>query len=251
MGDLILQFHADRLVAVEFLKHAEELRQVIVVFKIFVDGLELVQDLDEVAHNVREYRDPKQKDERAEQPLWIAFRGEVAEANRRKRSEGIVRSQDSLLVDRVDLIVLVHVHLQMVVLKEELVVQQRELRLREVAPVEHDDVLRNFAKDKPEHAHEVADVEDQNDHLGSLDNVPDVEQQLDAVVVFGRVFCQLWAPLDELVHARLDDPLYHLEEGCSVEDLNPFWKPHDLDDIEESGHFVRILQDKLDRKNRD
>ena len=85
------------LLDIELLDSAEEFTQVITILKSVIESLEIIQDLNKVAHDVGEDGYSKEKQEGANTSFQITPRVEITKANGRKRSKGKVhREYDDL-----------------------------------------------------------------------------------------------------------------------------------------------------------
>ena len=80
--DILFEFLLDRLSIVEKLKKSEKLAQVIALISCFVDHLDLVKDLNEVAHDVRENGNSEKQDERNQKSLLVTLWVEITKAYR-------------------------------------------------------------------------------------------------------------------------------------------------------------------------
>ena len=81
---------------VKLLDEPEKLTKIITLVKICINILLLLNNLNEIAHNIRENSNPKQKHEYAHDSLRVTLWVIVAESNRRKACERKVKNCDGL-----------------------------------------------------------------------------------------------------------------------------------------------------------
>jgi hypothetical protein len=99
--DFHLQFMVQWLLVVQILDSQEEYGEIVAIADVLGELLELLQDLNEVAHDEGEYGHAAKQNEGAHQPLHIASGVVIAEAHRTQRGKCEIEHDDQIFLPRI------------------------------------------------------------------------------------------------------------------------------------------------------
>ena len=190
---------------------SEPFWQIFAVFIISGHRLQIHQNFDKLAHNVRECGDTDKQNKCGHETLNFWFRVKIAEADRRQGREGKIDDNNQIL--------------PLVIWRQIILVVEGELIVAR---------CRVLGNDEPDCADEVGEHEDEDNEAKNAEDIHNIDLLHDFVIVFLVVLLVSLVVLNWLIELSSIDGFYKYLETLSVDDCDRAHQPQQAQQVQQA-----------------